>query len=85
MWCIINYKDQDANKKIKIQISLLKILNLKFWSSFLESKKLYIWSYRVFFGDALKRFLICEYPTNKKNCKKNKRQISQKILKNLFV
>ena len=26
---------------------------MKFWSSFLENKKLYIWSYRVSFGDAL--------------------------------
>ena len=64
MWDIINYKDQYANKKGNFKFRVLKSTtqNSKFEVPFwMESKKLYIWSYRVSFGDALSNrvWFIC--------------------------
>ena len=40
------------------ETSTPKTLNLKFWILFLESKKFYIWSYIVSFGDILNPRII---------------------------
>ena len=56
-----NCRDQNTNKNMKLQIWSFEKWNFKyrvslletFWSSFLESKKLLIWSYRISFGDGL--------------------------------